>query len=174
MNIETLKKEEFDTVKALANMSIKISEARETLTELQNTETTYIEERERKAVEKIQEVFEKSKDLLDQIHNNNEEVKTLYTVVSGYKDFLSEGQEKFTKLLQDFNERSELWEKFVEEKYKEFGKFEQEVMEQKRQIEQDKEDIKDKKEELRRIKIKLDDEREIIKRAVERLKNKQK
>lgn len=162
-----------DSIKALADMTIQISEARNTLIELQNTETEYIEEREEKTIEQIQAIFDKSNDLIDKIHNNNEEVKTLYSVVSGYKDFLDEGQGKFTKLLEEFNERSSLWSKFVEEKYEEFGKLEQKTKQDKKQIEADRKDIEIKKEEIRKAQIKIEDDRQIIKRAVERLKNKQ-
>lgn len=173
MNTEILKKNEFDTIKALADMSLQISDARQTLIELQNTETAYLEEREKKTIKQIQNIFDKSEDLLKKINKNNEEVKTLYSVVSGYKSFLEEGQDKFAKLLEEFNERSTLWTKFVEEKYKEFGEIEQEAKQTKKQIEEDKEDIKNKQEEIRKDKIKIEDQREIIKRAIERLKNKQ-
>lgn len=173
MNIETLKKEEFETVKALSEMSLKISEARQTLTELKNTETEYITERENKAVAQIQTIFDKSDSLVKQINKNHKDVNQLYLIVSEYKEFIEDGYNKFTELLNDFNERSTEWDLMVKDKYKEFSRLENEVKQSKESIKRDFDLIEKQKEEIRKEKIKLEDKQQIIKRTVERLKNKQ-
>lgn len=53
MNEHTVTSEELKALQALAKLNIKISEARETLEKLYETETEYLIERERKAVERI-------------------------------------------------------------------------------------------------------------------------
>ena len=173
MNIETLKKEEFETVKALSEMSLKISEARQTLTELKNTETEYITERENKVVAQIQIIFDKSDSLVKQINKNHKDVNQLCLVVSEYKEFVKDGYNKFTELLNDFNERSTEWDLMVKDKYEEFSRLENEVKQSKESIKRDFDLIEKQKEEIRKEKIKLEDKQQIIKRTVERLKNKQ-
>jgi chromosome segregation ATPase len=173
MNIETLKKEEFETIKALSEMSLKISEARQTLTELKNTETKYIAERENKVVAQIQTIFDKSDSLVKQINKNHKDVNQLYLIVSEYKEFIEVGYNKFTELLNDFNERSTEWDLTVKDKYEEFSRLEDNVKQSKESIKRDFELIEKQKEEIRKEKIKLEDKQQIIKRTVERLKNKQ-
>lgn len=174
MNTEILEKEKFETLKELADMTVQISEARETLTRLKETKTEYLQIRENEAKDKIQKILDDSVDLLRQINTNNDEIHQLYRTVSGYSKFLKQGHEAFKDMLAEFNERSDLWDKKVEEQYKEFGRIENQVKKDKENIENDKEELRKTKEQLEKDKIKIADERQTIKRAVERLKENRK
>lgn len=168
--METLDKEHFNTVKEIAEMTVKISEMRETLNNLEKSELEFIEARENKAKEKINDILAKSGDLLSTIRENNEQIHILFTMVSSYKEFLDEGYERFNSLLKEFKENSELWDKKVEEQYIEFGELEKQANRDKEEIRISKNEIEKEKAKIERDKIKIADQREVIKRAVERLK----
>lgn len=159
-----------DTLKELTDMTVKINEAREVLTELKKTETEFIEKREKATVEKIQLILEKSENLLEGIRSNNDEIHQLYQTVSSYKEFLTEGHEKFKNMLTEFEERSELWDKKVENQYKEFGRIENQIKYDKKSITDDQNDITKAKEQIEKDKIKIADERQTLSRAIARLK----
>jgi len=112
--LETIKKEEFESITKLSNLSLKISEAKETLEKLEQTETEYIQKREKNVQAKIQEVLEESKDLIEQTIQNHQEIQTFANVVMSYIETLDEVQGKFEKVLEDFNKRNEVWDKMFE------------------------------------------------------------
>lgn len=174
MNTEILSKEQFNSVKELAETSVKISEMKTILLTLENTKDEYISKREKETIEKIQEIFDKSTDLIKNIRQNNEEIHTLYNVVSTYKHFLSEAYTDFKEMLTEFNEKSELWDKKVESQHKEFKEIEESIKKDKKYIEKDKKDIEKEQEKIRRDKIKIEDERQTLSRAIERLKDNKK
>jgi chromosome segregation ATPase len=174
MNTEILSKEQFDSIKELADTSLKISEMKNTLLGLENTKDEYITKREKETTDKIQKIFEESEGLIGKIRKNNEDIHTLYTVISTYKEFLDEGLIDFEKMLTEFNERSKLWDKKVENQYDEFREIENKVKTDRKQIEDDKKDIEKAQEQIRRDKKLLEDRRQTLSRAIERLKNKQK
>lgn len=163
-----------DSVKALADMTIKISEARNTLTRLEATKMDYVKLREKKAQEQIQKIFDDSVGLTDKIRNNNEEIHTLYRTVSSYKAFLDEGLEAFKGLLEEFEERNKAWAATTERQVKDFGEIEQQIKRDRKAISDSKKEIEESQEEIRRAKIKIADDREMIKRSMERLTNNQK
>jgi len=148
MNTETLSKEQFNSVKELAETSVKISEAKTILLNLENTKDEYISKREQETIEKIQGIFDKSTESIKNIRQNNEEIHTLYTVVSTYKQFLSEAYTDFKEMLTEFNEKSDLWDKKVENQYKEFSKIEESIKKDTEDIENTKKDIKKEKEQI--------------------------
>ena len=115
MQIETLKTEEYESVKKLADLSVKISEAKDTFAKLQATETDYLELREKKATEEIQKILDDSSDLLDKTYKNYDEINTFCNVVSSYADFLDEVYGKFQGMVENFNKKNELWSKTIKE-----------------------------------------------------------
>lgn len=171
--LETLNKQQFDSVRELAETSLKISEIKNSLLELENTKDEYIAKREKETIGKIQKLFDNSENLITKIRKNNEEVHTLYTTVSSYKEFLDEGLADFKNMLDEFNERSKLWDKKVEKQYDEFRELENKTKIDKEQIRKGKEEIEEANEQIRKAKIKIADERQTLSRAIERLKNKQ-
>jgi len=114
MNTETLTKEKMDSMKSLADMSIKISEAQISFDKLKNTETEYLTKRENKAQLQINKILEDSEEVLKKAHSNYEETNVLYTTVVNYAHILDETYEKFKKMLEDFNKRNEMWDKKIE------------------------------------------------------------
>lgn len=116
-----LEKENMDAIKALSDVNIKVSEAKNLLFKLQEEETEYLVQREEKALSKINKVLVESKDLLDKTHQNYESIHEFCRSVSGYAEFLTETYNKFQKLLEIFKERNEIWDKNAKHQDVEFA-----------------------------------------------------
>lgn len=134
MNQTILDKENMDAARTLAKCNMQISEAQNILFKLQETETEYLEGREKKALAKIQQALDDSSELLQQIKQNNAEVHEFCNTVTSYAEFLSEAHAKFQAMLDAFNQRNELWDKNVKLQQKEFADI-------KRTIKRDQEDV---------------------------------
>lgn len=121
MDTQEIDKTKMDALKELADTNIKISAAKATLFKMQEDETFYLQEREQKALNKINQLLDDSKEILDKTKENYNEIHILCQEVSGFCDFLVEYSGKFTELLADFNFRSETWDKEVEKQRAEFA-----------------------------------------------------
>ncbi len=169
--IETeISKEHMDSLKALADTNVKIGIAKGALQKLEETETSYLEERENKAVLRIQKIFSDSKELIDGIKANYTEVKTLLNTASSFADFLVKAHEAFSGLVDRFNEKSIVWEAKVAEQEDEFAKIRQEIKNDKVRIANDKEALNSREAGLKLLEKKLRDERGTLDRAISRLK----
>lgn len=136
MNEQILEKEKMDSIKALSDVNIKISEARNVLFKLQEEETEYLVKREEKVLGKINKVFEESRDLLYETHKNYEEVHEFCQTISNYSDFVSESYKKLQNLLELFKNKNKLWEENV-------NKINIELAHQRKLIENDTKAIKE-------------------------------
>jgi len=168
--IETLKKEEMDSIKKLADLNLAISEANSTLESIKDKETEYVKVREENVEKQIQEIFNRSAELLENTHKNYEGIHTFCNILTTYKAFLEENATEFSKMLTDFEEKSKEWDRRYEEQITELGRQEKIIKEDKKQIESHKKEISEAQKQIERDKIKIADERETIKRIVERLK----
>lgn len=144
-----------NSVKALADTNLKISEAKNLLFKLQEDETEYLINREKKALDKISKVFVESKDLLDKTHQNYEEIHQFCKTVSEYADFLAENHSKFQDMLATFHKRNELWEENVK-------KINQELADQRHAIKQDTEAITEREKRISEAKENIKKEKELI------------
>lgn len=134
MNIEELEQKKMDIMKELASTNIKISDAKNLVLKLQEEETEYLVNREKKALAKVDNVLAESKDLLNRTHENYEEIHQFCQTVSQYADFLKETQDKFQDMLLLFERKNELWEENIK-------KINQEIADQRHIIKQDTENI---------------------------------
>jgi len=154
-----LEPQKMQMLKEMADTNVRISDAKNLLFKLQEDETVYLEAREKKAMVKINKVFEDSKDLLDKTYKNYEEIHQFCQKVNEYADFLSETHTKFQKILEVFEKKNELWEKNVKNTNEEIAK-------QRKIIEQDSKAIKIREE-------RIDEENEKIKKEREHLESQQ-
>lgn len=134
MELITLEKQKMDILSEIATTNMKISEAKNLLTTLQEKETEYLIIREKKALTKITKVLEESKDLLDKTHQNYEHIHEFCKTLSGYADFLDETHEKFSKMLETFAKRNEIWDENAKRQYEEIAR-------QRKIVEQDAEAV---------------------------------
>lgn len=125
-----ISKQHMDTLKALADTNVKISEAKALLENLKSQETTYLEEREKQTMEVIEKCFAQSEDLVQKIKHNYEDIQHLFNTATSHTHFLSENYKKFNDLLDEFNKKSQIWEKRVAEE-------EEKIADMRKQIEID-------------------------------------
>lgn len=166
----TITKEQMDSMKALADVNIKISEAQNLLFKLQETETEYLVEREGKAVERIQKVLEDSKEILSEIDKNYEKVQQFASTITSFSETLNKSFDSFVKLLSDFRERSDLWDKEVKATEEKIDLEKRDIHTQRIQIENDTKANQQKEKMLKDEWVKIESDRGLISRTVERLK----
>lgn len=170
--IETLEKEKFESIKKLADLNVAISETKESFLNLENEEAKYIAKREKKVQGQIDKLFKNSAELLEKTQNNYREVSDFCNIVISYKEFLDENYGKFKKILEDFNERSDLWDKQYEEQVHEFSRQEKLIKEDEERVKRSREDIEKANEQIKRDRILLEDRKQTLERSIERLKSK--
>jgi len=166
-----INKETMDSLKALADTNMKISEAKSTLYTLQKEQVEYLRNREKLTLEQVQKVLDNSKALVRETNENYEQVKTFYNTVSSYAQFLSEAHTNFDSLIGVFAEKSELWSQEIKRQ-------EDEILTQKNRLKADHAKITDEREGIERAKVKLQEverkltsDRGTLERAIQRLKN---
>lgn len=138
-----------ESMKVLADTSMKISEAKGVIFKLQETETEYLVEREEKAMTRINKLFSDSKDLLDKTKNNHEEIRKYAATVSEFHEFLNKTFDTFQSLLSNFNERNDLWERNIRKKEEEMASMKEEIKAEQKLIEIDKKDIEEKRKSIK-------------------------
>ena len=62
--------EKMEALKALADANVKVSEVRGTIAKLKSEESAYLEEREKKALERIQIILDESESVLKEALSN--------------------------------------------------------------------------------------------------------
>jgi hypothetical protein len=166
----TVDKQTMDSLKALADVNIKVSEARSLLSTLQAEETEYLEAREKRALGRIQKVHDESAMLIKQTGDNYEDVHTLCVSVTELAGFITEAYGKFASLKETFDDRAVAWEAHIKEK-------ESEVAALLKLAEADRVKLANETKAVARTKVliaqdkrKLDDERATLERAIKRLK----
>lgn len=163
-------KEKMDSLKALAETNMKVSETKNILIKLEETETEYLVGREKKAMERIQKVHDDSADLLKETHSNYELTSSLLTSVSASADFLGTAYEQFKGLLTDFEERNEVWEKNCEKWEANAAEVRQKIKVDQVKLENAKKSQEIREKAIENSLIKLADDEGTLKRAIGRLK----
>lgn len=166
----TLEKEKMDAVKAIADANLKISEARNTIFKLEETETEYLVAREKKALDRIQVVVEESQEVLETAKRNFDEVKALGNSVSEFSRSLLLLLEGFKGLVDGFEERNVLWEQQIGKQQDDLVELKKGLKSESVRIENDKKSLEQGRNVLReeetRIRVKWGE----IDRAIIRLK----
>lgn len=167
MDTKILKKEEFDSIKKLSDLSIEISKMKEKLIKLEETETEYLETRENKAKDQITKILIDSEDLIKKTRKNYTEITTFCDTTLTYSKFLDEIYDKFTKMLEDFNKNSELWDKHIESQVIEISKQKKELEDDTKKIEDKNKDIKNKLELIEKEKALIESRQQALKTSYE-------
>lgn len=170
MNEQVLEKEKMDSIKALSDVHIRISDAKNILFKLQEDETEYLVKREEKALTRIKKVIEDSQDLLDKAHQNYDEIHLFLQTITSYADFLQESHTKFQGLLTDFEERNTLWEEQVKRTEEGFAKQRQFIKQDAEEIEARRDAVEKATKQITNEKRKLESDRGTVERMIIRLK----
>lgn len=164
--------EQMNSLKALADTNIEISNAKEVLFKLQETETQYIIDREKRVMERINKIVQDSGDTLAQAYENYHETTRFYETVSSFASFLSDSYESFRETVSKFDEKCQLWEQGMLIQEKSVADLLQIIKNDKIRIENDRKGIEAKNKSLEREEIRLIDMRGTLEREIERLNNK--
>jgi len=170
MDEHELSKENMDSVRALAETNMKIGEAKSTLLKLQEQETSYLEEREKKVLARIEKILDDSKDVLAEAQANYSKVRELFGTVSSVSSFLTKAYEAFVGMLTDFREKNDLWDNKVSSIEESFAKIRQEINSDKIRIKNDQEALERAKRGLALEQRKIVSDRGELDRAITRLK----
>lgn len=165
----TISTQEMESVKALSDVNIKISEAQNLLFKLQEQETEYLVVREKKAMDRIQKVVEVSKAMVTEADQNHAQIKALLSGISEFVSKLLKARENFTGLLAEFEERNIEWEKDIGKQQDQIIKIHQQLKIEKIQIKNDKESLESARNKLADDQRKLDSDRGTLQRTITRL-----
>lgn len=144
-------KEQMQALQTLADTNLKISEAKNTLLRLQEEETDYLVSREKKAVEKIEQVVKDSQSLVNEIKDNHEKVQEFYQTVSSFTGFMTETYDKFHHISEDFEKRTEAWEIKVKTQMSDVSLIRKEVQKDREKLDKELEALKDKEKGLKAL-----------------------
>lgn len=161
-----------DAVKALADTNMKISESKTILYKIQETETEYLVEREKKAVSRVQKVLEESKDLILKSKENYEHLKVLSDSMSELSLFLSKSYEQFLGTVKTFKESNDAWDWEINRQQEEMNVIRNDLAAQRSIIENDKKSIKRKEQIILEENIKIADRRGVLERAAKLIREK--
>lgn len=167
---QELTKENMDATKELAATNMKISEAKNIIFKLQEDETKYLEEREKKALERIDKVLDDSRELLDLAKGNYNEVHEFCKTITTFANFLSEAHTKFGGILESFKERNDEWNKEIDRQNAELAETRKNILIERSLLENEKKNIEKARQEIEKAMIKMKDERATLDRAITRLK----
>jgi Asp-tRNA(Asn)/Glu-tRNA(Gln) amidotransferase C subunit len=108
-------KEKMESLKALADINLKVSEARNLLTQLEEEETEYLVKRETKVMDRIKKTVADSQAMVKEADDNYSQIGELLQEITSFCSNIVKIQEQFNEILEVFNERNELWEKNIGE-----------------------------------------------------------
>lgn len=172
MNYEEVTKEHMDALKALADVNLKVSEARNLLTKLQEGETEYLVSREKKAVDRIQSVLAESTQLLEETTKNYEVIHDLAKSVTQTAKFLSDAHRDFGLLIEEKDKHYEAWEGDIKVQEEGIVSLRNGLKVDLSTVESARKQVESDKISLERERKKIEDQRGTLARAVARLKPK--
>lgn len=149
--METIEKEKFESVKLLADMSMQISDAKRRLLDVQKTETEYLEAREKKATERIDQIYKDSQDFLDKAQKSYKKVNDFCKVVASYAQSLDDIHATFKELHKDFEKKSALWEKNTAKQNNDIAKMRAIVESDAKMLEDKEKRLRGEEEELKKL-----------------------
>lgn len=161
-----------DSLKALSEINIKISEAKNKLFKIQEEETEYLEVREKKAMGRIQQIIESSEEMLKKVSRNYSQVKEMGQVVSSIHENSDKLSDDFSKLLEEFEERNVEWERKIGQQQDEINSNLKALSIESTKIENEKKNLLRREKQIEEDNKLIESRRQQIKVALEVLKKK--
>lgn len=170
MNEHQVNEQHMTALKALATVGMEISKARNTLTQLQESETEYLVSREKKALERVSEVLEQSRSLVEETNKNYDGILELVATVQTTAGFLDQVYQSFTKYFAMFEKSKAEWERDIENQYTTIESIKQGLRVQAVKIDNERAAIDTLGKALLEKQKKIDSDRGALDRAINRLK----
>lgn len=171
MDTQNIDSQKMEALKALSNLNLQLSEARELLFKLEEEETTYLIAREKKAMERIQKVVDDSRSMLNEADQNYEQIKTLAVEIAQFIEGLSQIKGDFQKLIAEFEQRNEEWERQIGKQQDDIFETRKALKIQATALANERKNIEQARNKLADEQRKLEVDRGALKRAIDRLKN---
>lgn len=173
IDMEILDQEKFSTLKALAEMQVRLSEGQAEMKRLEEEKEEYLKMREEEGNERVAKVLAESRDALEQTTKNHDELSHYGDELKAFADSLKSCSDKVVTLCQDFRtwmkgETEKIDEKRAEvsEQVKKMKVLEVEIAEDRKQLVRESARVA---EEMRL----LEDRRGLLERGFAELKRKQ-
>lgn len=163
-------KEHMEALQALSGVNIKISEAFNKLRDLEQKETEYLVEREKKAVDRIQKTIELSKGLLHEADKNYGQIKEIENVLTKSVNDIEKLSTDYAQLLEDFAIRNNQWEKQITEQQNDIAAKTRDLQIIRIELENDRKNIELAQKRLEEGQTKLASDRGTLERTINRLK----
>lgn len=167
----TITSEQMESMKALADLNMKLSEGKNSLYRLQEQESEYLEEREEKAMRRIQEVVDASRGMVREANENYSRIMELSRETAAFIDEVNKVQALFQETLRDFNERNQLWEKEMERQQNQIDEAKRLIMIDRNLVENERKSIERARISLAEDRKRVESDRGTVDRAIKRLKN---
>ncbi len=168
--IQELEQQKMESIRAIADANMKVSEAKNLLFKLQEDETEYLVLREKKAMDRIQKVVDESQEILKQADQNHGQIKELLIGASQLVQDLLKFQQGLQGLFTEFDERNVEWEQKIGKQQDDLAEIQKQQSIQKVQIENDNKSLEKGRLKLSQDQKKLDSDRGTVERAIKRLK----
>ncbi len=168
----TVTKEHMGVLKALADVNLKVSEARNLLTKLQEEETEYLVSREKKALERVTNVLQQSHSLVEETNKNYETIEQFSKDVGEGAGLLQKAVEAFKGLTQSKDEHYKLWEGDIKNQEETIVSLRNGLKVDLSTVESARKQLEGDKVKLAQDRKTLDDDRAEVNRAIKRLKDK--
>lgn len=170
-----LEKEKFDSVKELSKIQMAISDGRSELKNLQETIEKYKIFREDEANKIINKVLKESRDALDNISQNQNELAHYREELEAYANELKSGSKTIVTLFQDFRKKIDQGHEDMEEHYNNVRDIQKQIKIDSTKLKSERRLLEGDRKILKEEALLLKDRRETLDRAFEelrRLKNK--
>lgn len=159
-----------EALQALARANLDISEARNTLLKLQETETEYLVSREKKALDRVQKTLELSHNLVEETNKNYESIQDLAKMVAQGFTILDEASKAFSQLVEARDKKFELWERDITNQETTVAASRNALRVELSELDSQKSQLKSVTLGLAQDKRKFQDEKGIVERQIQRLK----
>lgn len=169
MKTEEISQEKMEALKTLADTNVKIGEARGILSNLKAEEAVFLDEREKKALERVQQILDESEETLKEAFTNYEEIRKFFSNVSDFANFLLEAYNDFQELKKTHDEYAQSWEKKVESTENHLAEIRKLIKIDQEQNAEDRKAIDKAWKEIGEAKRGMRSERETLDRAIKRL-----
>ena len=170
MELQQVEKQHMDALKALSDTNLKVSEAKVLLLSLQKEETTYLQAREERVMEKIEALLADSADILKKAEQNYVEVHDITRSATEFSDLLASAYADFKHVRELFEQKEHSWNNSVKSREDTIKELRQVLSVDRQLLVNDQESLERARKALEIDRQKLKDGEEELKRSIKRLK----
>lgn len=170
MNIEELSNQKMEAVRELANVSMQISDGKNTLAKLKLEAEAFLEERKSQEKKAILDIWEESKELVSSIDKNFKSLIGFSNEVKAEVGFIQEMQSNVSELIKEFNETSKEFTEWVKKEDEKMASKLKDIENLEKERNEELRKIKEEWKEIEKAKKQIESDKGLITRTIERLK----